>query len=266
MAMEMVSKLPYDHPYRWDGSEFGKPKLWRPNEVGSNLAIWLDAEDAASITLNGATVSQWNDKSGNGRNVVQPTAILQPTYTAGAINIHPAMTFDSTRWMENISFVIPTATVSTFIVYQDTLGVSSTRRMLNYYVLPYSSGSVIFASASAGYRNPENSGTVFTYQSSPTILSYTRSSTTLQQVWIDGTFGNQTTNTTTNFTTSNLMVGNDGGGFGGPFNGLIAEVVVMTQPISAVLREKVEGYFAWKWDLQANLPVDHPYKSLPPTA
>jgi len=30
-------------------------------------------------------------------------------------------------------------------------------------------------------------------------------------------------------------------------------------------RELVEGYLAWKWGLQANLPVDHPYRNAPPT-
>jgi hypothetical protein len=54
MALELVNRLPYDHPYRWDGTEVGGQKLWRPDELGASLALWLDAEDAASITLNGS--------------------------------------------------------------------------------------------------------------------------------------------------------------------------------------------------------------------
>lgn len=30
-------------------------------------ALWLDANDSSTITLNGSTVSQWRNKSGNDR-------------------------------------------------------------------------------------------------------------------------------------------------------------------------------------------------------
>ena len=30
-------------------------------------------------------------------------------------------------------------------------------------------------------------------------------------------------------------------------------------------RQQLEGYLAWKWGLEANLPVDHPYKNAAPT-
>lgn len=50
----------------------------------SGLALWLDASDASSITLDGSSnVSQWNDKSGNGRHVTQSTALNRPGFTAG---------------------------------------------------------------------------------------------------------------------------------------------------------------------------------------
>ena len=29
--------------------------------------------------------------------------------------------------------------------------------------------------------------------------------------------------------------------------------------------EKAEGYLAWKWGLQSNLPISHPYKNAAPT-
>ena len=49
--------------------------LWTPANI--NTALWLDGADASTITLNGSTVSQWNDKSGNGRHVSQATASQQ---------------------------------------------------------------------------------------------------------------------------------------------------------------------------------------------
>jgi hypothetical protein len=49
------------------------------------------------------------------------------------------------------------------------------------------------------------------------------------------------------------------------FDGKIAEIVVLNNETTITDRQKMEGYLAYKWGLQANLPVGHPYKSSPPT-
>lgn len=61
----------------------GQRRLWTPTVLGSALSLWLDAADASTITLNGSTVSQWNDKSGNGRHATQATAANQPAWGRG---------------------------------------------------------------------------------------------------------------------------------------------------------------------------------------
>jgi len=63
--------------------------LWTPAERVTEL--WLDADDAGTITLNGSTVSQWDDKSGNGNHATQENASSQPAYD-GANSV---LTFDS---------------------------------------------------------------------------------------------------------------------------------------------------------------------------
>lgn len=45
----------------------------------------------------------------------------------------------------------------------------------------------------------------------------------------------------------------------------IAEVVLVTGTVTTTLRQIIEGYLAWKWGLQGNLPSGHPYKSAAPT-
>ena len=69
------------------------PRLLRPRASGissptqlASLAVWLDAADATTVTLNGSTVSEWRDKSGNARHAAQATAASQPTYTAADLN------------------------------------------------------------------------------------------------------------------------------------------------------------------------------------
>lgn len=76
------------------------PRLLRPLASGfsprqvADLALWLDASDASTITLNGSTVSEWQDKSGNGKHAGQATAVDQPTYTANVVNGRSAVVFD----------------------------------------------------------------------------------------------------------------------------------------------------------------------------
>lgn len=41
----------------------------------------------------------------------------------------------------------------------------------------------------------------------------------------------------------------------------IAEVVVVRNDIPVEDRERIEGYLAWEWGTQADLPADHPYKA-----
>ena len=68
------------------------PRLLRPLASGFNpktiagLQLWLDGDDASTITLNGSNVSQWNDKSGAGRNVSQAVSGSQPAYVTGSLN------------------------------------------------------------------------------------------------------------------------------------------------------------------------------------
>ncbi|MFN7342260.1 MAG: Ig-like domain-containing protein, partial [bacterium] len=44
------------------------------------------------VVLNGTAVSQWNDKSGNGRNVAQANATSKPNYATTSLNGSPAIT------------------------------------------------------------------------------------------------------------------------------------------------------------------------------
>ena len=48
-------------------------------------------------------------------------------------------------------------------------------------------------------------------------------------------------------------------------DGKIAEIIFTNSALSTTNRQLIEGYLAWKWGLQANLPIDHPYKNNPPT-
>jgi hypothetical protein len=56
-----------------------KLSSFNPSNI-SNLYLWLDADDASTFTYSsGVSVSQWNDKSGNGYHATQATVAKQPS-------------------------------------------------------------------------------------------------------------------------------------------------------------------------------------------
>lgn len=267
MPMEIVRQLPYDHPYRWDGTLFGGPKLWRPNALAGSLALWLDAEDTASITLNGTTVSQWADKSGNGRNAAQSTAANQPTFATSGIFGKPSLGFDGNDLMSG--------TWSPATASQATVAV----------VCSYGVSTTTSAAASIG-TNSANSGlgigwnATFTrynsflwgvnegslssaFTSNPVIQIGLLSSTEVAQSF-NGVLNQAAIGSPATISTA-YQVGAINGVLPLSAASRVAEVVILNVSASTDNRQRLEGYLAWKWGLEANLPSNHPYKLLPPT-
>ena len=48
------------------------------------------------------------------------------------------------------------------------------------------------------------------------------------------------------------------------WDGLIGEIIILSSYADDELRQIIEGYLAWKWDLVSSLPLSHPYKTEPP--
>jgi hypothetical protein len=80
------------------------PRLLRPTPTGfdprriAGLQVWLDGSDSSTFTLNGSTVSEWRDKSGNSRHFAQATAAQQPVAASNVKNGRGAVAFTS-DWM-----------------------------------------------------------------------------------------------------------------------------------------------------------------------
>jgi len=68
------------------------PRLLEP-------ALWLDAADTSTITESSGSVSQWNDKSGNGYNVTQSTGAAQPTTGSTTQNSLNVIKFDGNDFL-----------------------------------------------------------------------------------------------------------------------------------------------------------------------
>lgn len=267
MAIELVRKLPYDHPYRWDGRLFGGAKLWRPDELQTSLALWLDAEDTNTITLNGSTVSQWGDKSGNNRHATQATASNQPTYTTSGLNGKNVLTFSNSSGTHlsipsGVSDYFPYQ--SAFIVYSDTstagyvtplggkYGGNTTGAAYHGHQFNTQLFNTTYTSSETrngdNFKNGYNigDGTSTARPITPAIFSYISTG----QFDVDRRF---------------QVIGADASTpISRAITGLIAEVLILENAASTSDRQKTEGYLAWKWELEADLPSGHPYKSTPP--
>ena len=91
----------------------------QPNAI-ANLALWLKADVGAfvdagvTLATNGQTVQQWNDQSGNGRNVTQATALNRATWNTNQVNGLPALNFNL-HWY-NIPAGLGTGNISVLAV------------------------------------------------------------------------------------------------------------------------------------------------------
>lgn len=65
-----------------------------PTQIG-DLSLWL-AADYISGLADAASVSQWNDLSGNGNHVSQGTGANQPAYKVAIVNGKPVVRFNGT--------------------------------------------------------------------------------------------------------------------------------------------------------------------------
>lgn len=73
--------------------------------------LWLDADDPATIISSGGFVSEWIDKSGNGRNAVQATSANQPQTGIATRNGRNVISFTAanSQYLETASGYNPAA-------------------------------------------------------------------------------------------------------------------------------------------------------------
>jgi len=231
--------------------------LFSPTSV-PGCALWLDAADASTITLSGANVTQWNDKSGNGRNMTSTGSIA---YNASQrrLELDGASNSFFTGAIASSSIANP----SYLIVSRQTAdpGPLFTLQTNPYGYFPrYSNGIAYIQSASDFWAtigtSPFVNGTDYIHS-----LVYTASGVSL---WRTGE--SALTSGRTAFTTSALDIGARRASGTERMTGFIYEFIVFSDTLTTTQRQQVEGYLAWKWGLQGSLPSTHPFKLYRPLA
>ena len=250
-----------------------KPAAWTPASLGSALHAWYDADDAATITI-ATGVSQWNDKSGNARNVAQATGANQPTRVTNAKNSRAILRFDGTNdqltggWSLNgqASFSV------NYVAWPDTVvGFRSLfvqQSGAAYLSFPWTDSAAaaldprVILSFDGGVTTTNLTG--FTSVAS-LILGFVRVSGGTNKMYRNGTENSTRTanaSSVSGLTSANSSIGSFNNGY--YYDGDLGEAVITTGTLSSTDREKLEGYLAHRWGLTSSLPAGHPYKSVAP--
>jgi hypothetical protein len=275
-----VGSLPTAHPHK-NVQPFG----FSPTSI-TGCQLWLDASDITSMTLN---VTQWSDKSGNSNNLVSNASFLQPTYNGSEKSLNfPAVGFSSATVLEDTALTntITSPSITVFGVYKripQVTGVTTYQRYISATATGQNDSNVVVGfNINSGISNDDiryerSPGSLISSSvssTSPFILSFVLNGTaTASGPFAAGTqyirqngsqiaAGTGLSNGSAFAITRvrlGLQVSTTSVGGTDAYNGTISEVLFYTGLLNVSQVQQVEGYLAWKWGLQAELPEAHPY-------
>lgn len=218
----------------------------------TSLQLWLDGADPLNTGTAPPTntiVSSWLDKSGNSNNA---TGVNSPFYTPTGIKFNGSNQYYTTNYTSQA------ASETIFVVYNL---ISNTQAGL---VDTNSSGGRAFQSLN-GTNGPSLAKSAIAWSlfgayPIATGISYIATcsySSSGINIYVTG---NTSASNTTNpgFSAGTTWIG---AGYANNWylNGYISEVLIYNTVLSTTNRQMVEGYLAWKWAIQNNLPSNHPY-------
>lgn len=278
----LQNNLPVGHTFKNAG-----PVGFNPAAAlsGSTCRLWLDAADTTTVSK---PLTRWLDKSGNNNhadarlgfgapgNAIRTDALVNSLRLGvGGNGATTRLTLtDSATPFVNTSF-------TTFIVerrgsgknYNYIFGGTGTTTNTNLQATYVVSGGNSFRFGFFG--NDLDAGVPAFVNTEPyriwSLVCKGNSvgdsvATTGREIWLNGTLATSDLNSatlTSNAGTSLFNMSSTGilTEYG---DGHTRELLSYTRFLNSGDRQKVEGYLAWKWGLQGNLPVGHAYNSAAP--
>lgn len=250
--------------------------LWDPSYLTVPSRLWLRADDVAGATS--ASVSLWPDTGSYNNYFTQSNATIQPFVVNSALNGHNVVHFNgANQRMQSVSgsTSITQSSLCVFVVarpntYPTSLAANSTADVI---ANGHSGNSNDFG---VGPRTLSGVREWSLYNETNVANFDINALASISQSWyiINGNINANNSIITAyinNAATSSGVVNGSNlidlrdmfvgfePSFGVPFNGDIAEILITSQVLSPTEQRIAEGYLAWKYGLQNNLPFDHPY-------
>jgi hypothetical protein len=277
-------------------------RLWTPDKL-TDARCWLDASDSGTITLSGSSITKWEDKIGsndaddavnssnNKITTARPTIATAAQNGLDAVNFNGSQHFDHNTargMLRNRSHALMAITfkwgsfpASGFRTLWNNADFFNVARRFELY-----QSSTAWA-VNSRRLNADTSGVTRSVSTDPPRnLNYHIHIASCNwgtgdfEYWIDGTqIGTTATYPGTPGNTSDTDLGTGhqistsigayyrSGGDIAPSGTRITEIFCGAKSSGSYTtadRELLEGYLAWKWGLEGNLPAGHPYKSKPP--
>jgi len=253
--------------------------LWTPNDLPSgHLSGWYKADIIKGVA-DGANLSSWSDSSGNSNTLTQSTVAAQPAFIKNGIYSRPLVRFDKDVFPGDnmldadlggdfepgtgdfyIAMVAKfTSSGTQFVMTKATSGT----RGLNLFI---SGSNLIFRPQTLGITTNNINQNSAVDSEFHTIVC--RRVTGVLGSAFDGSAfttddGSKINNGDLN-NDANFNIGSTSTqGLDADMD--LAEALIAVGTLTDADMERITGYLAHKYDLTANLPSDHPYKSLPPT-
>jgi hypothetical protein len=274
----LQGSLPSNHPYKNAPPGLNIPvvqprltmntRFFLPTSI-TGCALWFDGMDIngnGTPFTNGASVNTWVDKSGNGRNA---TGTVAATYdstgqyinftganyyslatNAGSFVVNNYFTF---FWVERLQ--ASAASISRPFMGTDSTGANQGLHMSYYGTTPMRFGFFnndldCFPAAfvSAGSQPIR----IWSFVFNPSFRA----------IYLNGAIQSSDANNTQLTAWSTPLIGRM---FTNAYYiGFMYEILGYGGQIQNAQRQNIEGYLAWKWGLQGNLPASHPWKRWPP--
>lgn len=280
----LENSLPTFHPWRNSPPSYLPRPPFTPLQLGAPTC-WFDASQPTTIfsdsnattpITNNQAVQAWLSRSNAGFSTIQDTPSYTPLYLSNALSNRPGVVFAAEQ-----TLYAETASIG---------ALSNSTQMSIYTVITISQSNADFIPVSQWYTH-------LGVQTAPQrYVGVTRANSQVA-VYANDAFAFATgqpcppPNTTfiLGFTSAfpldlgTLITQSNSFSFG-PFNfisqgtmdfllgypgpgvatGIIHEVITYPKALAPPDQRRLEGYLAWKWGLQADLPAGHPYKSKAP--
>lgn len=236
---------------------------WSPADV--SLAAWYDAADTDTITQSGGAVSAWEDKTINARHATQTTSAARPVSGIKTIGGKNAVDFNAAdfQFLNMPAFdVIGKEVWGVFII--DDYSITASQLLLgaggNVQIGVNSGTEKLRLWAATNPYTADTTSTATVPVGTPTVGGWLAHTDT-KKFSINGVLETTTNTYIGPRTLSPTYIGRGQYAY---MDGAIGELVVTGAALSLQERQKMEGYLAHKWNLSANLPVDHPHKAAAP--
>lgn len=247
--------------------------LWDPSYISTD--VWLDASNEDNFTLQDTNrVFAWNDLSGNNHHATVVDATDRPTLTSNPAAVYFENSGGPVQYMTlgDILKTSNTVGLTLLMVVRNTNPTSITRLIAkreggtsenSWAITPNSShiARFLYHTTQSNSGGTSDSNRYYIVQT-----RYTPNGTSsIAQIGVNGIRTNvsfSSTNPTPSSTPVTLARETVNTTLAATM--YLSELIAVTSALPTSEIEIIEGYLAHKWDLEDNLPANHPYRNEAP--